>query len=156
MATMLRSAAMTLLSKTLLTFLYKYLSDVDVEGVEMPSLYGSTEASSGWGVRLSNVKLREGAELMVLPGGRKSKEPKPPDGNSSEGSVASKGNSTTLHNKPKENDFGDETKGFIVMDIWEIKGKEVKHWDALQPLNFSMRFGSLFLGGKIRNENGIF
>ena len=72
---MLRSAAMTLLSKTLLTFLYKYLSDVDVEGVEMPSLYGSTEGpGSGWGVRLSNVKLREGAELYTLPG---SKKPKP-------------------------------------------------------------------------------
>jgi len=77
MTTMLRSAAMTLLSKTLLTFLYKYLSDVDVEGVEMPSLYGSTEgASSGWGVRLSNVKLREGAELMQLPGSKQKHKPK--------------------------------------------------------------------------------
>jgi len=59
-----------LLSKTLLTFLYKYLSDVDVEGIEMPSLYGSSSegSGSGWGVRLSNVKLREGAELMTLPG----------------------------------------------------------------------------------------
>lgn len=89
---MLRSAAMTLLSKTLLTFLYKYLSDVDVEGIEMPSLYGSTDGqSSGWGVRLSNVKLREGAELMVLPGGRKGKEkpskPRDPGDNST---VASK------------------------------------------------------------------
>ena len=74
---MLRSAAMTLLSKTLLTFLYKYLSDVDVEGIEMPSLYGSSDgSSSGWGVRLSNVKLREGAELMQLPGGRKNKNKK--------------------------------------------------------------------------------
>lgn len=68
---------MTLLSKTLLTFLYKYLSDVDVEGVEMPSLYGGSEGSgSGWGVRLSNVKLKEGAELMQLPGGRKAKKKK--------------------------------------------------------------------------------
>lgn len=77
---MLRSAAMTLLSKTLLTFLYKYLSDVDVEGIEMPSLYGSAEGpGSGWGVRLSNVKLREGAELKTLPGSKKSK-PKQPKG----------------------------------------------------------------------------
>lgn len=58
----------------------------------------------------------------------------------------------TLNSK----DLGDENKGFIVMDIWEIKGQTIKHWDALQPLNFSMRFGSLFLGGKIRNENGTF
>ncbi|MCP4439719.1 MAG: polyketide cyclase [Aureispira sp.] len=56
----------------------------------------------------------------------------------------------------KEKDLGDDTKGFIVMDIWEIKGKEVKHWDSLQALNFSMRFGHLLLGGKIKNENGIF
>lgn len=43
----------------------------------MPSLYGSAEGpGSGWGVRLSNVKLREGAELMTLPGSRKAKPPK--------------------------------------------------------------------------------
>lgn len=78
MTTMLRSAAMTLLSKTLLTFLYKYLSDVDVEGIEMPSLYGSAEGpGSGWGVRLSNVKLREGAELKTLPGNKKAKPKQP-------------------------------------------------------------------------------
>ena len=80
MTTMLRSAAMTLLSKTLLTFLYKYLSDVDVEGIEMPSLYGSAEGpGSGWGVRLSNVKLREGAELKTLPGiNKKGSNQRPP------------------------------------------------------------------------------
>lgn len=69
---------MTLLSKTLQTLLYKYLSDVDVEGVALPSLY-NTDGHSGWGVRLSNVKLREGAKLMDLPGriakeGEKAKE----------------------------------------------------------------------------------
>ncbi|CAB9524478.1 expressed unknown protein [Seminavis robusta] len=76
---MLRSAALTLLSKTLLTFLYKYLSDVDVDGVEMPSLYSTDGHASGWGVRLSNVKLREGAELMILPGTKR--KPKPKDAN---------------------------------------------------------------------------
>lgn len=65
MSTMLKTAAMSLLSKTLQTFLYKYLSDVDVEGVALPSVYDG----SGWGVRLSNVKLREGVQLMAkLPG----------------------------------------------------------------------------------------
>jgi len=65
MSTMLKTAAMSLLSKTLQTFLYKYLSDVDVEGVALPSVYDG----SGWGVRLSNVKLREGVQLMEqMPG----------------------------------------------------------------------------------------
>ena len=86
---MLRSAALTLLSKTLLTFLYKYLSDVDVEGVEMPSYFGTSSdgQASGWGVRLSKVRLREGAELMILPGTKtkptsKSKERKNDESNS--------------------------------------------------------------------------
>jgi hypothetical protein len=55
---------MSLLSKTLQTFLTKYLSDVDVEAVTLPSYDGS-----GWGVRLKNVQLREGVQLMeVMPG----------------------------------------------------------------------------------------
>jgi hypothetical protein len=54
---------MSILSRTLQTLLYKYLLDVDVEGVALPSLY-----ENGWGVRLSNVKLREGIKLMDLPG----------------------------------------------------------------------------------------
>jgi hypothetical protein len=55
----------SLLSKTLTTFLYKYLSDVDVEGIALPSVIDG----SGWGVRLSNVKLREGVQLMKqMPG----------------------------------------------------------------------------------------
>eukprot|EP00536_Pseudo-nitzschia_multiseries_P017609 jgi/Psemu1/225816/e_gw1.1672.29.1 len=69
MSTYLKSAAMSLLSKTLQTFLTKYLSDVDVEGVTLPSYDGS-----GWGVRLSNVQLREGVQLMEnMPGGVKKK-----------------------------------------------------------------------------------
>lgn len=64
MSTYLKTAAMSLLSKTLQTFLTKYLSDVDVEAVTLPSYDGS-----GWGVRLKNVKLREGVQLMeVMPG----------------------------------------------------------------------------------------
>jgi hypothetical protein len=73
---MLKTAAMSLLSKTLQTFLYKYLLDVDVEGVAVPS-FMDADGQSGWGVRLVNVRLREGVELMTLPGKRKVKRPKP-------------------------------------------------------------------------------
>ena len=41
MSTYLKTAAMSLLSKTLQTFLTKYLSDVDVEGITLPSYDGS-------------------------------------------------------------------------------------------------------------------
>ena len=70
MSNMLKYAAMSLLSRTLQTFLYKYLLDVDVEGVAMPSFLDA-DGHSGWGVRLCNVRLREGVELMTLPGKRK-------------------------------------------------------------------------------------
>lgn len=66
MSTFLHSAAMSLLSRTLQTLLSKYLSDVDVEGIALPSLGGGDAA--GWGVRLSNVKLRNGLFLYELPG----------------------------------------------------------------------------------------
>ena len=69
MSTLLKSAAMGLLSRTLQTLLNKYLLEVDVEGVAMPSLI-DVDGQSGWGVRLCNVRLREGVELMTLPGKR--------------------------------------------------------------------------------------
>lgn len=53
-------------------------------------------------------------------------------------------------------DFGDDDKGFIAMDIWEIQEDKIKHWDSLQPLNLSMRFAHLLLGGQIKNDNGIY
>ena len=68
MSTFIKSAAMSLLGKTLQTLLYKYLSDVDVEGVNLPSLLTGSDGHSGWGVRLANVRLREGAKLFDLPG----------------------------------------------------------------------------------------
>ena len=71
MSYILKSAAMSLLSKTLQTFLYKYLEDVDVEGINLPSVYDGS-----WGLRLSNVKLRKGVQLVKqLKGGRKRKRP---------------------------------------------------------------------------------
>lgn len=72
MSTYLKTAAMSLLSRTLQTFLSKYLSDVDVEGVALPSVYDG----SGWGLRLSNVKLREGVQLMKQMPGKVTKKRK--------------------------------------------------------------------------------
>ena len=77
--------AKTLLSKTLRTFLRTYLDDIELEGINWSSTAdqtnvgnnnsrqgsGSSSSSSGWGVQLSNVKLREGMELVQLPGKRK-------------------------------------------------------------------------------------
>ena len=69
--------AKSLLSKTLKTFLRKYLENIEFESISYGSNSSSNDASananSGWGIRLSNVKLREGMELMKLPGKRKRK-----------------------------------------------------------------------------------
>ena len=75
--------AKTLLSKTLRTFLRTYLDDIELEGINWSAQTnndGSNNArqgsgsasnsSSGWGVQLSNVKLREGMELVKLLGKR--------------------------------------------------------------------------------------
>ena len=73
--------AKALLSKTLRTFLRTYLDDINLEGINWSSVdqnagnarqgSGSGSSNSGWGVQLSNVKLREGMELVKLPGKRK-------------------------------------------------------------------------------------
>ena len=64
--------AKTLLSKTLRTFLRTYLDDIELEGINWSSTVdNNTNNAAGWGVQLSNVKLREGMELMTLPGKRK-------------------------------------------------------------------------------------
>ena len=66
--------AKSLLSKTLRTFLGKYLANIELESIDYGTDSGKTQnsgGSSGWGVRLSNVKLREGMELVKLPGKRK-------------------------------------------------------------------------------------
>jgi hypothetical protein len=131
MSTMLRSAAMTLLSKTLLTFLYKYLSDVDVEGVEMPSLYGSSEGqTSGWGVRLSNVKLREGAELMQLPGGKKTKSK-----NEGESPKSSEEKDDATATERAGNDHPcDESEGSLAGDL-SIGGNSLQRKSNAIPIN---------------------
>jgi len=69
MSHLLYSAAMTLLSKTLqVTFLSKYLDDMDVDDVAL--------SNEGVGVRLSNVQLKEGTVLLR----RKQPQPKKPSG----------------------------------------------------------------------------
>lgn len=72
--------AKSLLNKTLRAFLRKYLENIELESINY-GYHGSSSSSSvsadskadnsGWGVRLSNVKLREGMELMKLPGKHK-------------------------------------------------------------------------------------
>lgn len=69
------------------------------------------------------------------------------------------GNHITLHSHAtmRAKDRGNEKKGFIIFDTWKIEnGKIVEHWDALQPLDFSMRLFALFAGGLIKNSNGLF
>jgi|GEM_PF-323057 len=61
------------------------------------------------------------------------------------------------HVTMKEEDRGDESKGLIITDTWRVVDGEIReHWDAIQPLDGSMRFFTLMNGGKIRNTNSIF
>ncbi|MEO0585319.1 MAG: nuclear transport factor 2 family protein [Bacteroidota bacterium] len=69
------------------------------------------------------------------------------------------GNHVTFHSHVTMNkaDRGDDTKGLNIMDTWRIQdGQIVEHWDAIQPLDRSMRFFVFMNGGKIRNDNGVF
>ena len=51
---------------------------------------------------------------------------------------------------------GDQSKGFIIFDMWKVvDGQILDHWDALQPLDLSMRFFNAFTGGRIANQNGL-
>ncbi|MCG7550213.1 nuclear transport factor 2 family protein [Pseudoalteromonas sp. Of7M-16] len=52
---------------------------------------------------------------------------------------------------------GDDTKGMNIIDTWTVRdGKLIEHWDAIQALDVSMRLYNLFMGGKIKNSNGVF
>lgn len=52
---------------------------------------------------------------------------------------------------------GDDTKGLNIKDTWRVKdGQIVEHWDAIQPMDRSMRFFMLMNGGAIRNANGVY
>jgi hypothetical protein len=85
MSSFLKSAAMTILSRMIQALLSKYIVDVDVEGIAFPSMISSYSTSTdsnnnnntnnnGFGMRLRNVKLRNGAKLMNLPGKLPSKQ----------------------------------------------------------------------------------
>lgn len=52
---------------------------------------------------------------------------------------------------------GDDNKGYNIVDTWKVvDGKLVEHWDAVQPLDWFSRLYALFIGGRIRNGNGVF
>lgn len=52
---------------------------------------------------------------------------------------------------------GNDRQGFNIIDTWRlVDGEITDHWDALQPLSFSMRLLGLLTGGKIANSNGVF
>ncbi|AOT11149.1 nuclear transport factor 2 family protein [Pseudoalteromonas luteoviolacea] len=61
------------------------------------------------------------------------------------------------HATLKEKHRGDDTKGMNIIDTWTVRdGRLVEHWDAIQPLDMSMRLYNLFMGGKVNNANGVF
>jgi len=52
---------------------------------------------------------------------------------------------------------GDDGQGFNIIDTWKVvDGQIADHWDAVQPLSFSMRLFNLVTGGRIENSNGVF
>ena len=61
------------------------------------------------------------------------------------------------HATMKAKHRGDDGKGFNIIDTWRIEdGRIAEHWDAIQPLDFSMRLFALFAGGRRRNDNPVF
>ncbi|MEM8582706.1 MAG: nuclear transport factor 2 family protein [Bacteroidota bacterium] len=61
------------------------------------------------------------------------------------------------HATTKIKQRGDDRKGFNIIDTWKLQdGEVVEHWDAIQPLSFSMRLYVLLVGGKVANGNGLF
>jgi predicted SnoaL-like aldol condensation-catalyzing enzyme len=52
---------------------------------------------------------------------------------------------------------GNERKGFNIIDTWQVVDGEIgDHWDAIQPLSWSARLLTLFIGGRIAHQNSIF
>lgn len=52
---------------------------------------------------------------------------------------------------------GDESKGFIVTDMFRLEdGQPAEQWDALQPIDFATRFLFLLTSGGVDNRNPVF
>jgi predicted SnoaL-like aldol condensation-catalyzing enzyme len=52
---------------------------------------------------------------------------------------------------------GNPKKGMNIMDVWKVEnGEIIEHWDAVQPIDGSMRFLFWMIGGKFRNKNTYF
>ena len=72
--------------------------------------------------------------------------------------IVSSGDRVVFHSHVTLNEKhrGDHSKGFIIFDMWKVvDGQILGHWDALQPLDLSMRVFSAINGGRVRNQNGI-
>ena len=138
MSTMLKTAAMSILSKTLQTFLYKYLLDVDVEGVAMPS-FMDADGHSGWGVRLCNVRLREGVELVTLPGKRKVKrrKPKEPKSEATSSEEEEIPNESTEANESRTNEVVSNGTAQPSTSVIEEAGVKDSERGLIQPDYFS-------------------
>lgn len=61
------------------------------------------------------------------------------------------------HATMKSADRGNDQKGWNIVDMWKLEGgKIVEHWDSIQPLDLMMRIYSVYAGGRIGNNNGVF
>ena len=61
------------------------------------------------------------------------------------------------HSTAIKNDRGNPNKGFNIIDIWKVEyGQLVEHWDAIQPINATMRLYALLVGGSVKNHNTLF
>ena len=61
------------------------------------------------------------------------------------------------HSTANKKDRGNPNKGFNIMDIWKVENDQlVEHWDAIQPINGTMRLYALLVGGSVRNDNTFF
>ena len=73
--------------------------------------------------------------------------------------IIADGDLVTFHSHAtmKAKHRGDDGKGFNIIDTWRIEGGRIaEHWDAIQPLNFSMRLFALFAGGRRAHDNSVF
>ncbi|MEM7182328.1 MAG: ester cyclase [Spirochaetota bacterium] len=61
------------------------------------------------------------------------------------------------HATLKKSHRGDDSSGLNIKDTWRIKdGEIVEHWDAIQPMDFTMRLLVLMEGGSVKNQNGVY